>query len=111
MPNLVRFGKIVDNGLYAYWRAVDAAFEFNAKRHELFLAKKMCAPCEGSRAEDKLASARNEECSEDRHDVHLQDIPNFFKKHRQQDRYHWDRNHADRLNTGNRFLLPKIRRR
>ena len=40
---LVNMDKITECGLYSYWEAVDAAFHFNVKCHELFLAKSKCA--------------------------------------------------------------------
>ena len=41
-PTLVQKGRFTEAGKYAYWEAIDSAFQFNVQCHELFLAKSKC---------------------------------------------------------------------
>ena len=57
--SLVNNDKITESGLFAYWKAVDAAFHFNILRHEVFLAK--CIVNEASKRRDTVTSVK-EDC-------------------------------------------------
>ena len=58
--HLVKGDKITESGMFAYWRAVDEAFVFNANHHELFLAKKKWS----KNANKTLGSATTSEIKE-----------------------------------------------
>ena len=109
-PRLVEKDRFTEFGMNRYWEVIDSAFRFNITRHELYLARKLCAKatsmtgrCNETPQEDKEEKTRKEE----------DDIPRFFKKHLN-DRFHW-RNDQMSCHTfkgyhhkrGNRFFLPR----
>ena len=135
--SLVKNNCIMESGFYTYWRAVDAAFKFNACRHEIYLAKmkanqKLSATnndhgSNDTSNEDKKTTTNvksNNEVAQEDHGNYstnqrysMDDIPQFFQRHRHQtDCFHWNRlghfNQAHRqhqLHQGNRFFLPRPR--
>ena len=105
-----RFSK---SGLLAYWRSLDASFEFNVKKRQDFLVRLQfrALKVKAGKQEDLRSSLSRKTDKEDKEDPLNQEeinccddpIPAFFKKCHQQDKYHW-------LNThNNRFLLPHIK--
>ena len=123
-PNLVQNGSFTEAGKYAYWEAVDAAFHFNADRHELFLAKSKCSAA-SSKAQSRNDVAlvknprndmrRNESSQEEL--VHEDGMRDFFRNHRTDDRFHWSKQRCDNYSFssqnfdhggGNRFMLPRL---
>ena len=104
---LVYKNKFTTSGLHAYWDAMDAAFKFNAQKREIFVAKQILALAA------KKDNVNKEVRKEDGKKQKLGDIPQFFKRH-QRDSFHWyhkDTREDFRQQTGNRFLLPKLKRR
>ena len=103
--SMVFMQKITENGLYAYWHAIDKAFEFNALRHELFLAKILCDKTYRQKSSNE---ARSEDTKTIEHNVTFREdeVLKFFKKRKQNNRFHWK---PTTHNPGNRFLLPRPR--
>ena len=127
---LVKSDSISESGLYAYWGGVDAAFKLNALRHEMFLAKSKCAKTNGGNEElvvlkeergadvCTVKTLRSVQCNETRTEDKFfskEDIPNFFRRHRQDgyDRFHWQQRRGGRPYPCNdsRFLLPRLKSR
>ena len=69
---IVKQDKITKKGLHAYWDALDSAFEFNASRHNVFLAKSLYQSAVGK-------DSHKEENPERAGDV--REVENFFLKH------------------------------
>ena len=123
---LVKADKITDYGLYTYWNCIDAAFQFNAKKHKLYVVKMLLnAQAKPKAVMDKNPLARDdighrykddgsnessvEEVSCRRHD----DVPTFFRRHSSfntRDRFHWHHSDNHRSRHGDHFLLPRPRR-
>ena len=105
-PNLVNKvnGKITDEGMHAYWKAVDAAFKFNYHKREHFLAKKKVALISGDGTSTSSDLSVGKPQKKD-------DIQRFFDRRRQQDhqdRFHWHNDYV-REDRRPRFLLPRAR--
>ena len=98
---LVDKDKITELGMDKYWDSIDAAMKFNIAKRKLFLARATIADAAQFQSQNmkqpiKEAARRQED-----------EIPNFFKKYRQNrnDRYWWTNNNCDGNNT--RFFMPK----
>ena len=91
-------------GLDSYWDAIDAAFEFNVQRRDIFVAKQVVSNAANKvfRKEDQ----KKKESHEDMRKPHKDPLPAFFRKHRN-DRFHWHFKNV-REDKNNRFFLPRV---
>ena len=107
--NLVINNMFTRQGLSAYWRSIDASFQFNIKKREEFIVhnrfRSMNTRDKGQikkfTPEDKFRGQTREFVPEDH-----RDILDFFLRHRNEDKYHW-RNPAQTTSSP-RFLLPRV---
>ena len=101
--SLVMNDTITELGLDRYWDSIDAAVKFNISRREIFLAKSLLA-------EDSFRKQPAKEVVR-RPDVKNKKdkIPNFFKRHSGNDRFHWSAKQRRVDKSNNRFLLPRVR--
>ena len=117
--SLVKQGKITEVGLYAYWDAIDAAFKFNASKHDTFTARMKIQSMQAldKRIENKGKMPQSGSNDNERNETFKEDMktkpststsqihnemPTFFKKHRLNDQFHWNANHSSK---GNKFLV------
>ena len=113
-------GQFTEAGLYAYWEAVDCAFQFNVTRHELYLAKSKCNQKQSEpQGKDSLqkkhdkSQVHNEVNHEDsaRCYHHPDEMERFFDRHRpssaQYSRFHWN---GCQQRHDSRFLLLRLNR-
>ena len=88
-------GTFISYGFSKYWRAVDAAFRYNAIRHDLFLCKERKNCLQKILETDQRAAAPP---------TAVDKMPTFFKNNNKHDRFHW--NHD--THRGKRRCLPKL---
>ena len=106
-------GRITDYGLDKYWDAVEAAFKFNALRHELFLAK---VKVNASISQNKkwVSNRANQEDKKMTQKGGEDPMKGFFRRHRD-DSFHWSRQHPSSRGkpssgrSNGRFLLPRLK--
>ena len=111
--SLVQHDRLTDKGLSMYWDAVEAAFEFNAHRHEYFLVKKLVTKRANGSDGKKLTSSedknKNKHQPQCRQNCSPGEMRRFFNRHR--DNYHWHQRDAreDLQRSRSRFMLPRVR--
>ena len=110
--NLVLNNRLTKQGLVAYWKAMDASFQFNVKKHEEFITRAKFRALKTSSHHAKrhvtedFQDSRQPMFREQIKTSFLEDrkedeILDFFKRHRR-DKYHWSRS-----TVANRFILPR----
>ena len=114
--SLVAGDRMTEQGMYQYWEAIDAAFQFNVGKHEFYLAKRHCTQkvvtTNDSCKEDtvnKNARGEKEYSREDsKNQRSVDDMHLFFRRHKNNDRFHWNRQQRNSSHAPNgRFILPK----
>ena len=73
---LVSFNSITNDGLDAYWRAVDKAIKFNVEKWEIFLARQIL------KKHNIVESSRYDP---------RDPMPYIFSKRKKMDRFHWSK--------------------
>ena len=74
-------GMITNYGLTKYWRSIDLAFQFNARKREMFLARNLTRK---EIAKDDVKKANAQHLMED--DIRVSSI---FARHKHHNRYKW----------------------
>ena len=60
--------KITEFGLYSYWNCIDAAFHFNAMKHDIFVAKAFCNASQQGQQQKKEHSVKHSQKKEEKPD-------------------------------------------
>ena len=116
---LVLNNRFTKQGAQAYWKAMDASFKFNLKKHEDFITRfnfralKAVSEKPGmhvkKRAQEGISAKQSKlSVSEDTDEDHLDPVCNFFVRHKQ-GRFHWSNNQLfhGHGRSRNRFILPR----
>ena len=106
---LVQGDKITRYGMDSYWDALESAFQYNALKHELFVARQLVSKSQGKNTHGVHMGSEKGLCTEERHKHGSEDdVPQFFRRHR--DDFHWKNPSRQTTAPNNRFLLPRLDR-
>ena len=104
---LVYNDKLTKAGISAYWRSLDASFQFNVHKRGDFLIRSKFRSLKVKGSEELRS---NQLKKTDKEDLEDDGVPRFFAKYKQRvdrdsDRFHWHRSQVN-----NRFMLPRLKK-